>query len=126
MDYGNEKGKSGFDVVSSITVETIAEETSQDDAGNEKNAETSMKTNGGELLTMAAEAVFDDPKQDGAIAYFVPRNTDGIGRGQCAVTSGISGCFEMEQNVVNGKVKTVTAYFGHSVTSLFEDTPSSA
>ena len=49
------------------------------------------------------------------IAYFLPRNTDGIILGQSAVTSDIKGSFEMEQNVVNGKVKTVTAYFGSGI-----------
>ena len=78
---------------------------------------TVVKTNGGELLSLTAKAVLADEstKQEGAIAYFLPRNTDGIILGQCAVTSGIKGSFEMEQNVVNGKVKTITAYFGKGI-----------
>lgn len=72
-------------------------------------------TNGGQLFRMTAEAAFTDAKE-GIVAYFLPRNVDGIALGHIAITSGIEhGKYEMEQNVVNGKVKTVTAYFGHSL-----------
>ncbi|KAL7525815.1 hypothetical protein ACHAXR_003975 [Thalassiosira sp. AJA248-18] len=120
MDYGNEGGQAGFDPVSSITVESSLEQAHQDRLCHEENKVASVKTNGGELLSFATRAVFDNLKQEGAIAYFLPRNTNGVSMGQIAVASGIEGCFEMEQNVVNGKVKTVTAYFGHSVKSLLE------
>lgn len=137
MDYGNEGGKAGFDPVSSITVEStcisIEGKTNKDyDDGagrhKEENAgtiPTAVKTNGGELLSIAAKAVFDTSKEEdddgSAIAYFLPRNTSGISMGQIAVASGIKeGCFEMEQNVVNGKVKTVTAYFGRGVERLLK------
>jgi len=110
MDYGKQEGgKSGFDPVTSITVESSLEDTVQ---GDTKNG-TIVKTNGGELLSIATKAILCDSKEEGMIAYFLPRNTDGICLGQIAVASGIDGSFEMEQNVVNGKVKTITAYFGH-------------
>ena len=74
-------------------------------------------TNGGQLFQMTAKAAFTDSKE-GVVAYFLPRNVDGIALGQIAVASGIEhDKYELEQNVVNGKVKTVTAYFGHSFES---------
>mmetsp|Transcript_36164 Transcript_36164/g.77997 ORF Transcript_36164/g.77997 Transcript_36164/m.77997 type:complete len:660 (+) Transcript_36164:233-2212(+) len=136
MDYGNEGGKAGFDPVSSIMVESTCSikgkisKDNDDGAGHkEENAgtiPTAVKTNGGELLSIAAKAVFDTSKEEegeegSTIAYFLPRNTSGISMGQIAVASGIEGgCFEMEQNVVNGKVKTVTAYFGRGVECLLK------
>ncbi|KAL7506487.1 hypothetical protein ACHAXN_004988 [Cyclotella atomus] len=92
-----------FDPVSSITVESRHED-----------GQTTV-TNGGELLHMSGKAVFD--AKDGVVAYFLPRNVDGVKLGQVAVASGMDHeCFELEQNVVNGKVKTVTAYFGSCLT----------
>ncbi len=72
-----------------------------------------MTINGGELFGLAANAMFNGRNNKGLLAYFLPRNTNGVVLGQIAVSSGINGRFEMEQNVVNGKVKAITAYFGH-------------
>lgn len=117
MDYGNRAGKSGFDPVNSITVESCSASLpeahqSADGANSEEGtSRMSVTTNGGELLSLATKAVFDDANQEGVVAYFLPRNIDGLALGKIGVASGIRGCFEMEQNVVDGKVKTVTAYF---------------
>jgi len=110
-----EAGKSGFDIITSIVVESSC--CLKDDKEDYKSTTSVVKTNGGELLSLSAKAVLNDESttQEGVIAYFLPRNTDGIILGQCAISSGIKGTFEMEQNVVNGKVKTVTAYFGREV-----------
>eukprot|EP00956_Cyclotella_meneghiniana_P023213 scaffold44750_cov47-Cyclotella_meneghiniana.AAC.2 len=63
---------------------------------------------------MTAKAAFTDSKE-GVVAYFLPRNVDGIALGQIAVASGIEhDKYELEQNVVNGKVKTVTAQMDSS------------
>ena len=105
MDYGNKPGTLGFDPITSITVESSV-------AAAEEEGTTTLTTNGGELLHIAIKAVFDDTNQEGVVAYFLPRNIDGIALGKIAVACDIRGCFEMEQNVVSGKVKTVTAYFG--------------
>jgi trimethylguanosine synthase len=81
-----------------------------------QGVQQTLLTNGGELLNISAKALFSDATNDGVVSYFLPRNIDGIAVGQIAVASGIENeCFELEQNVVNGKVKTVTAYFGHCV-----------
>eukprot|EP00984_Skeletonema_dohrnii_P020046 scaffold9692_cov117-Skeletonema_dohrnii-CCMP3373.AAC.5 len=103
MDYDNNEGKSGFDPVNGITLESKI---------HNKEGDV-MKTNGGELLNMAAKAVLSESKQEGLVVAFLPRNIDGISFTRVAVTSGIKGSIELEQNVVNGKVKTVTAYLGH-------------
>jgi len=105
MDYDSNKGKSGFDPVNGITLESKM---------HNKEGDV-MKTNGGELLTMAAKAVLSESKQEGLVVAFLPRNIDGISFTRVAVTSDIKGSIELEQNVVNGKVKTVTAYLGPCV-----------
>lgn len=110
MDYENIE----FDVVASITVESIISE--EQGASNNKKLATTVTTNGGELLSLATEAVFDNSLGlCGVVAYFLPRNIDGIALGLTAVASCVVGSFEMEQNVVSGKCKTVTAYFGRGV-----------
>jgi trimethylguanosine synthase len=48
----------------------------------------------------------------GCVAYFLPRNIDGILIGKSAVAAGYWGSIELEMNYVNNKLKTVTAYFG--------------
>ena len=113
-----EVGKSGFDIVTSIVVDSSCYLGGEmPDSDVDMSTTTAVKTNGGELLSLTVKAVLNDESttQEGVIAYFLPRNTDGIILGQSAISSGIKGSFEMEQNVVNGKVKTITAYFGSGV-----------
>ncbi|MEQ2225514.1 Trimethylguanosine synthase [Ilyodon furcidens] len=43
------------------------------------------------------------------IVYFLPRNAD---VNQVASLAGLGGKVEVEQNFLNNKLKTVTAYFG--------------
>ncbi|KAL7527319.1 hypothetical protein ACHAWF_002133 [Thalassiosira exigua] len=120
MNYSDEGGPAGFDPVSSITISSSLEEGKESRSDNENGETTAVTTCGGELLSIAAEAICNSSKKDGVVAYFLPRNTNGVSMSQIAVASGIEGRFEMEQNVVNGKVKTVTAYFSQSVGSLFK------
>ena len=122
---GMSYGKTTFKPSTSITVESsISEETLEQDANNntegrgKTNLATTVTTNGAELLCIATKAVLDDTREkyeDGMIAYFLPRNINGIATGHNAIASGVVGSFEMEQNVVCGKVKTVTAYFGRGL-----------
>lgn len=121
MDYGNIGGKSGFDPLTSITIESCVSSVNESPGEEEGTTTgtataTTVITNGGELLHMATNAVFDDTNQEGVVAFFLPRNTDGIKLGKIAVACDIQGCYEMEQNVVNGKVKTVTTYFRNGFT----------
>lgn len=46
------------------------------------------------------------------VAYFLPKNTNGTAFAQSSFNAGFAGPIVMEQNVLNGKLKTVTAYFG--------------
>ena len=43
------------------------------------------------------------------VAYFVPRNTDGAALAKLA---GQGNRVEIEQNILNWKTKTITAYYG--------------
>jgi len=63
--------------------------------------------NGKDLLQLALEA-----SRNNLVAYFLPRNINGISLAEAAFQSGYRGFLEMEQNFLNGKLKTVTAYFG--------------
>jgi trimethylguanosine synthase len=66
-------------------------------------------TDGGDLLRMAKEAL---PSCNLNIAYFLPRNANGLKIGQRAIKLDFNGSIDLEQNYLNGKLKTVTAYFG--------------
>lgn len=44
------------------------------------------------------------------VALFLPRNTDGTALARSALKAGYTGDFELEQNLLHGKLKTVTAY----------------
>jgi trimethylguanosine synthase len=64
---------------------------------------------GEELLRLSAIAV---PEERMNVAYFLPKNTNGVSYSYSALRAGFSGCLELEQNVLNGKLKTITAYLG--------------
>jgi trimethylguanosine synthase len=66
------------------------------------------KIDGEELLIVAAKAVGEGRP----IAYFLPRNTNGIKLARSVLKAGCTGPVVMEQNVLNGKLKTITAYVG--------------
>ncbi|GFH44164.1 hypothetical protein CTEN210_00638 [Chaetoceros tenuissimus] len=62
------------------------------------------KLNGDDLLGMAANAA-----KDGNVVYFLPKNTNGFNLGISAWKKGYRR-MEMEQNYLNGKLKTITSY----------------
>jgi len=64
--------------------------------------------NGEEILTIAANAL----GQSGPIALFLPKNINGVALGRSVLRSGYSSPMVLEKNVLNGKLKTVTAYIG--------------
>jgi len=103
LDYNvnNKNGNAGFDPVKGITLESTLYDSLSE----------FMKTNGGELMALAANAVLSESKQEGLVVAFLPRNIDGISFTRTVVDN-VKGHIELEQNVVNGKVKTVTAYLG--------------
>jgi trimethylguanosine synthase len=63
--------------------------------------------NGAELLHLAAAAA-----TNAQVVYDVPRNTSRTSLGQAALTAGYSGNCKLEEHYLNGRLKTVTAYFG--------------
>ncbi|CAB9505378.1 Trimethylguanosine synthase [Seminavis robusta] len=64
---------------------------------------------GEQLIEHAARAL---PPKTGAIACFLPRNTNGFEVGLSALKVGISGTLEVEQNMLNDKFKAITFYLG--------------
>ena len=82
-----EVGKTGYDM-------TNIKITSSDE----------KKLNGDDLLGMAANAA-----KDGNVVYFLPKNTNGFNLGISAWKKGYQR-MEMEQNYLNGKLKTITSY----------------
>jgi trimethylguanosine synthase len=67
------------------------------------------ETNGEHLLIQATKAT-----ENKRVFYFLPRNTNGLQVAKSAVKAGFEGTIELEQNLINGKFKTLTAYFESS------------
>jgi trimethylguanosine synthase len=65
--------------------------------------------NGAELLALAAAAT--SPRR--YVIYDVPRNTNRISIGQSALVAGYHGNIKVEEHYLNGRLKTITAYFGY-------------
>lgn len=63
--------------------------------------------NGAELLQLAAAAAMN-----AQVVYDVPRNTSRTSLGQAALAAGYRGNCKLEEHFLNGRLKTVTAYFG--------------
>lgn len=64
--------------------------------------------NGAELLAAAAMATSPDRH----VIYDVPRNTNRVSLGQSALLAGYHGTIKVEEHYLNGRLKTITAYFG--------------
>lgn len=75
------------------------------------NIETMMEPNGFKTFQMA-KLISDN------IVYFLPRNAD---MDQIASLAGPGGQVEVEQNFLNNKLKTITAYFGNLIKSGSSD-----
>jgi len=104
MDYGN-TGKQGYDVAKNIQLHPWGG--SEKKTGESAGATTGNRDvkDGEELLQIAANV-----SATKSVAYFLPRNTNGISLGRAALKAGYRESIEMEQNFLNGKFKTVTAY----------------
>lgn len=63
--------------------------------------------NGSDLLRIAAAATSTH-----WVLYDVPRNTNRTSLGQSALAAGYRGNCKLEEHYLNGRLKTVTAYFG--------------
>jgi trimethylguanosine synthase len=69
--------------------------------------------NGSELLAIAAAATATH-----WVLYDVPRNTNRVSLGQSALAAGYRGNCKLEEHHLNGRLKTVTAYFGSDWSSM--------
>ena len=69
--------------------------------------------NGEELLQLSAKA-------QRCVIYFLPRNVNGMWLGQNAFNAGYRHSIELEQHKLNGKLKTLTAYFGYNSSVLLK------
>ena len=78
-----------------------------DDVQNVNGAQHAV-VDGADLLRLAAAAL---PADRLKIGYFLPRNLNGMTFAQiCHDECGIRGCIEMEQHILNEKLKTVAVY----------------
>jgi len=69
----------------------------------EVESHTDKKWSGEDILVSAGKAT------TGQVSYFLPRNINGISFGRSAVKAGYNSA-ELEVNMLNSKLKTVTAY----------------
>ena len=69
--------------------------------------------NGAEMLKYAAAAT-----QTRLVLYDLPRNTNKTSLGQSALAAGYRGNVKLEEHFLNGRLKTVTAYFGSDFSDL--------
>lgn len=68
---------------------------------------------GTDLLSLALTALAEDDDAGSCVAYFLPRNIDGESLGHAAIAAGYRRkSIELEQQYLQHKFKTVTAYFG--------------
>lgn len=72
---------------------------------------------GAQLLALAARATAQ------LVAYDLPRNTHRLSIGQAALSAGYHGNILVEEHYLNGRVKTMTAYFGKDWSYFLEPSP---
>lgn len=72
--------------------------------------------NGKELIKLAAEA-----STSRVVLLDLPRNTSKNSLGRCALQAGYCGNIKLEEHYLNGRLKTVTAYFGSDYSGLINE-----
>ena len=77
--------------------------------------------NGAEMLKFAAAAT-----STRMVLYDLPRNTNKTSLGQSALAAGFRGNCKLEEHFLNGRLKTVTAYFGTDFSDLLNASKSAA
>jgi len=70
--------------------------------------EENIQMDGDDILNKAANAL----GQEGPIGLFLPKNINGVALGRSVLRAGYNCPMVLEKNVLNGKLKTVTAYIG--------------
>jgi hypothetical protein len=71
---------------------------------------------GKEIIQLAAKAT-----RSRVVLFDLPRNTSKTSLGICALAAGYRGNIKLEEHYLNGRLKTVTAYFGSDYSSLIND-----
>jgi hypothetical protein len=71
--------------------------------------------NGAEMLKYAASATATR-----MVLYDLPRNANKTSLGQSALAAGYRGNLKLEEHYLNGRIKTVTAYFGTDFSRLLD------
>mmetsp|Transcript_13028 Transcript_13028/g.28207 ORF Transcript_13028/g.28207 Transcript_13028/m.28207 type:complete len:512 (-) Transcript_13028:1724-3259(-) len=107
-DY-NKIGKMGYKVAEHIKIYSHGSEEkklSGSSSGDTGRANGSTVVNGEQLLNISGNV-----SRNKTVAYFLPRNINGLSLGSAALKAGYRNSIELEQNVLNGKLKTCTAYF---------------
>jgi len=72
--------------------------------------------NGKELIKLAAEA-----STSRVVLLDLPRNSSKNSLGRCALQAGYRGNIKLEEHYLNGRLKTVTAYFGSDYSGLINE-----
>lgn len=124
-------GKHGYDLVRNMRIarpssdDTFFDCFQQDYTGNKEQrkayfnctVDETNSVNGLELLRLAAQATA------GCVAYDVPRNTNRQSLALSALAAGYRGNCKWEEHYLNGRLKTVTCYFGHDWSHLLHQGP---
>ena len=112
-DYLENGGEStGFHIKNNIQI-TSPLSLSMSKQSKDSIQESNEAIDGEDLLNIAANA-----SNQKKVVLFLPRNLDGISFGRVALKAGYRGNLEMEQNILNGKLKTITVYLGKDNTDL--------
>lgn len=70
---------------------------------------------GVQLLRQSLAAL---PPDELNLAYFLPRNLNGLTFAQQCYDCGVRGCVELEQNILNQKLKTITVYIDSNSSNI--------
>lgn len=106
VDYG-ELGKDGYDLGRDMQIRYH-----QSKSTNFTNGDSGL-VDGSGLLKMAASAT-----RSKLVIYDTPRNTNKKSIGRAALNAGYKGNVKFEEHYLNGRLKTVTSYFGRDFSGL--------
>ena len=100
------KGQEDFYVSKPTLVSNKSSLRSVDSITNTQDKKNNDTINGEKLLLVASRAAYQKN-----IVYDLPRSVNGVSLGRLALKVGYTGRYELQQNVLDGKLESVTAYF---------------
>jgi len=74
-----------------------------------------LENNGADGVQLLRQSLAALPPNQLNLAYFLPRNLNGLTFAQHCFDCGVRGCVELEQNILNSKLKTITVYIDSNV-----------